>query len=568
MNKQEIIAAINEYITSNGVQEITGQVMNLILNSIANVIPDDAMLTSSFGGIVKPSDTITVTPGLGRWFIARSGAYPNYGGFTFLDKNLNILSFDGVQWDSSVVELENLSLDVAGGALGYDKFLQISGNPISGGIITYDGDDFNVIGGYGNNGGATISFQPDYTGSRSTNKIFVKASSTVEITSMTNNVNLPIKVPILTILDVDQNTVIDSVVLDVTNTLETRTFVAPQDCYVVGSVANVSFLPQCELKIEVIANVEAPTKLLTSDNYKEFLKDKTLQERIINGDTPSEVQGLTSQRNETNIVQFKGKTLFFWSQGWNVADIRVGDYDVETNTVSNITVAVNPTISGISASIFKCPTTFVYNQKVYLVVTVWNPNYCILYESTNGRDFTEVSRTLADVSGFGMYGNHWIVTEKVNGYFHWYIEGLEGNVWKMKLLRSTQLHTGWELVGNVSGLNPNTGAVGGPCVYLHNGKFKMLYHYAPSNTNLPTIIGYAEADVNDPLYFSALYLPLTGIAHKPFGNLTDQYADPELCEIDGKTYLFCSVVDNTTPLATLYRWECDGRLFDILNSKI
>ena len=105
MNKQEIIAAINEYITSNGVQEITGQVMNLILKSIANVIPDNALLTSSFGGIVKSTDIIATTPGLGRWFFAKAGTYNNYGGHTFLDSTLNILSFDGSEW-------KELELDV------------------------------------------------------------------------------------------------------------------------------------------------------------------------------------------------------------------------------------------------------------------------------------------------------------------------------------------------------------------------------------------------------------------------------------------------------------------------
>ena len=96
----------------------------------------------------------------------------------------------------------------------------------------------------------------------------------------------------------------------------------------------------------------------------------------------------------------------------------------------------------------------------------------------------------------------------------------------------------------------------------------MIYHFGPGSSNLPTYIAYAEANVNDPLYFKPLYYPLMAIENKPWGSLTDQYADPELCEIDGKTYLFCSVVDNTTPRATIYRWECNGRLSDILNSRI
>lgn len=110
MNKQEIINAINEYIKTNGVQEITGQVMNLILNSIANIIPDDAMLTSSFGGIVNPNNSISFTPGLGRWFIAEAGKYPNHGGFTFENGNLNILSYDGINWQKSQVSIPKTSI--------------------------------------------------------------------------------------------------------------------------------------------------------------------------------------------------------------------------------------------------------------------------------------------------------------------------------------------------------------------------------------------------------------------------------------------------------------------------
>jgi len=111
MDKQQLIAAINEYITTNGVQEITGQVMNLILTSIANIIPDDTKLTSSYGGVVNPNDTISVTPGIGRWFIASAGEYTNNGGFIFEPKNLNILSYDGINWEKSEISFPFKSID-------------------------------------------------------------------------------------------------------------------------------------------------------------------------------------------------------------------------------------------------------------------------------------------------------------------------------------------------------------------------------------------------------------------------------------------------------------------------
>ncbi len=304
----------------------------------------------------------------------------------------------------------------------------------------------------------------------------------------------------------------------------------------------------------------------------ENLKSQTLKQRILNGDSPIEVLGLQSQRQEVNLLKFKGKNLFYWSEGWDVSVIKVGDYDIETNTVSNATTIVSKEITGLTSPIFKCPTAFVVNQKVYLVVTAWQPNYCLMYESSDGKNFTLVSTTLANVAGFGgNFGNHWIVPQKIDNYYYWFIEGLNapfGN-WTMKLLRSQNITSGWELVGTVKGLNSGTGASGGACVHLQDGKFKMIYHYCPvQGSNIPTFIGYAEADVNDPLNFTQLYNPLTAIEHKQFGALTDQYADPELCEIDGRTFLFCSIVDNTTPRSAVYRWECDGRLSDILDSRI
>ncbi|MGC5744376.1 SGNH/GDSL hydrolase family protein [Chryseobacterium sp. NFX27] len=110
MTKQEILDQIAESITSNGLQQINGVILNTILTAIAEIIPEDSMLTSSFGGIVKATDTIITTPGVSRWFIAKGGVYTNYGGFTLLDKNFNILSFDGANWDKVEIELPNFQI--------------------------------------------------------------------------------------------------------------------------------------------------------------------------------------------------------------------------------------------------------------------------------------------------------------------------------------------------------------------------------------------------------------------------------------------------------------------------
>ncbi|QWA38877.1 hypothetical protein [Chryseobacterium sp. ZHDP1] len=105
MTKQEILDAIEEFVTTNGIQEITGQILNLILTSIATIIPDDTMLTSSFGGIVTPASNIVVTPGQQKWFFANPGTYANAGGLVFAAGKLNILSYDGANWQKFEVDM-------------------------------------------------------------------------------------------------------------------------------------------------------------------------------------------------------------------------------------------------------------------------------------------------------------------------------------------------------------------------------------------------------------------------------------------------------------------------------
>lgn len=102
MTKQEILALIEEYITSNGLQEITGSIMNLILTSIAKIIPDDAMVTASFGGAIDPTNIIEVTPGISKWFFAKPGTYHLANNLTL--QKVGILIYDGNVWKS--IELD------------------------------------------------------------------------------------------------------------------------------------------------------------------------------------------------------------------------------------------------------------------------------------------------------------------------------------------------------------------------------------------------------------------------------------------------------------------------------
>ncbi|WP_418124241.1 hypothetical protein ACNFU2_06465 [Chryseobacterium sp. PTM-20240506] len=105
MTKQQILDAIAEYITSNELQEITGPILNVILTSIANIIPDKNMLTLTFGGVVNPSSNIVVTPGVQKWFFGNPGTYSNAGGLILADKKVNILSYNGSTWEKMEVNV-------------------------------------------------------------------------------------------------------------------------------------------------------------------------------------------------------------------------------------------------------------------------------------------------------------------------------------------------------------------------------------------------------------------------------------------------------------------------------
>lgn len=303
---------------------------------------------------------------------------------------------------------------------------------------------------------------------------------------------------------------------------------------------------------------------------------KSLKDKIYNGEVPNEIAGFSGMSGEATVLKFKGQTLLYCTEGWLNEIVTVHDYNVLDNSVSNRQIIANTATTSISGGqTFKCSCFFVVEQKVYMVCSIWNLstnlNYCLMMQSTDGRNFTVVSDNIADsASGFKptLYGNHWILPEKINGYYYWFIEGTNSsNIWQMKLMKSLNITSGWELVGTVEGLNPNNGAKGGPCVYFADGKFKMVYHYAPIASNLPTYLAFAESNINDPLYFTPLIMPLMDVVYTPYP-LTDQVADPELFELDGKTYLICTIVDNSNAIAHLHRWECDGRLYDILQSRI
>jgi|GEM_PF-3743992 len=307
-----------------------------------------------------------------------------------------------------------------------------------------------------------------------------------------------------------------------------------------------------------------------------------LRDAIVNGDNGEEVKGLIGDNQEVTVIKFKGKVFFYATQrdGHSTSEtperIVLYDYDTTTNTVSNMRVIIDKDTVGVtSRQQVKCSYMFIYDNIMYAIVTCWHPNYCALLKSEDGENFTLISNTIVDnISGFKntQYGNHCIIPYKVNDYFYWYIEGASSG-WQTKLLRSKDIESGWELVGNVEGLAPTGGTASGPKAFFKDGLIKMFYHYGP-NGDLPTYLAYAEADANDPLNFKAYYRPLLNLTnYKDVWENIDQLADIEITEIDTQTYMFASLNDNSGnyggTATTVYRWVCTkGRLSNILNLPI
>lgn len=309
---------------------------------------------------------------------------------------------------------------------------------------------------------------------------------------------------------------------------------------------------------------------------------ETIKMKLIGKDVSSEVSRTEeSATSEFSLVNFNGKLLAYYTAGWGEENehIEVGDYDLDTNAISNPQTIANDDILGLGSTIYKCGYAFVYDGTVYLVLTAWFDNYCILMSSEDGYTFNVISTDLADsVSGFkgGMYGNHCILRDEANNKFYWFIEGRESientnSPWVVKILElagSDLSDTSWSLIGKCYNLSDRT--AGGTKVFLDNGKFKMFYHYSFGGNTLPCYIAYAESRVDDPTNFTPVYKPLIDITRNPFGGNVhvDQIADPEIVEIDGITYFFAAYVSNNSHLSTIYRWQSEYTLSDILNSDL
>lgn len=99
-NYSDLIQTINDNIKSNGNQEITGPVLNAVLQAMVSALGEGYQ----FMGVATP-DTNPGTPDGRVFYIAtQAGTYMNFGGI-ILYSNLNILFFNNQIWSNAILDI-------------------------------------------------------------------------------------------------------------------------------------------------------------------------------------------------------------------------------------------------------------------------------------------------------------------------------------------------------------------------------------------------------------------------------------------------------------------------------
>ena len=164
-NWSNLKSSINEVIKTNGNQEITGQVLQNVLNTIVSTIGENA----TFAGIATPT-TNPGTPDGNVFYIAKNpGVYPNFSSIEVYVYEIGILYWNTSSWEKHSISLSKLIEEVnisniypTGGTDGSNKYtlsmavekvpseLKVAGVKVS--FINIDGNvetwEYNGNGSY------------------------------------------------------------------------------------------------------------------------------------------------------------------------------------------------------------------------------------------------------------------------------------------------------------------------------------------------------------------------------------------------------------------------------------
>lgn len=95
----ELKALIDAYIYPNGVQAITGQILNGVLKAIVDQVGAGYNLM----GVAHPSDDPGTPDAPSTWFAYEAGTYADFGGVTVTAGELAIISSDGLSWTKQTI---------------------------------------------------------------------------------------------------------------------------------------------------------------------------------------------------------------------------------------------------------------------------------------------------------------------------------------------------------------------------------------------------------------------------------------------------------------------------------
>lgn len=177
------------------------------------------------------------------------------------------------------------------------------------------------------------------------------------------------------------------------------------------------------------------------------------------------------------------------------------------------------------------------------------PEHFWKYKYVNGT-WTDLGKMLdvSTIPSATTLGNISVTDTAVGGYYYMIAEALISSIWGFHLLRATSLEGSWQYVQSIPSLAIASGrAAGGAVIWYDSGTWHLIYHYAGDYVvnpygegNLPTRLAYAKS--TDLINWTDKQ-SVAGLTYAPFTH-TDQLADPDVYEGDGKTALTYSVMDN------------------------
>ena len=94
-------AKINEKITTNGAQAITGNILNDVLQAMVDSLGADYQ----FGGLVQPGSTFTAGEQPVVFLATTPGTYTNFGGLVVADGEVALLVWSGTAWSKQTTDI-------------------------------------------------------------------------------------------------------------------------------------------------------------------------------------------------------------------------------------------------------------------------------------------------------------------------------------------------------------------------------------------------------------------------------------------------------------------------------